>query len=197
MLASFASTCVGFVATALFFAPSYSASVPPADSNNNNNNNNSAGDCFCAGTHLSPVPSQLTGCGNGPLIVPTSPSSSDADCITPAEGGCQTKTGSECTVNVKISFPSSANTCLTVWVMGGSNYLTPTKINNTSDNISLSAKAECKTGGSTPSVKKVSVWKTEPSLLVNGNYDPAPDASYSFTLSCKGCVRPAGPDGSY
>jgi hypothetical protein len=195
MLASFVSTCVGFVATSLFFAPFYSASVPPADSSNNN----SAGDCFCDGTHLSPTPSQLTGCVNGPLIVPTSPSSSDADCITPPEGGCQTKTDSECTgtVNVKITFPSSGNTCLTVWVMGGTTFPTPTEINKTSDNITLSAKVECSAGASSPLVKKVSVWKTKPSLLANGNYEPPADASYNFTLLCAACARPSGPDGSY
>jgi hypothetical protein len=83
----------------------------------------------------------------------------------------------------------------TVWVMGGSTFPTPTQINKTSDNISLSAKAECKAGaGSTPSEKKVSVWKTQPAL-VNGIYTPLPDASYKFTLSCAACTRAADTDG--
>ncbi len=72
----------------------------------------------------------------------------------------------------------------TVWVMGGSTFPTPTQINKISDNISLSAKAECKAGaGSTPSEKKVSVWKTQPAL-VNGIYTPLPDAHHNVTLSC-------------
>jgi hypothetical protein len=153
--------------------------------------------CACKASHTSPAPSQATGCGNGPLIVPTSPSSTDGACDKDKHT-CTTKTNSNCTgsVNVQVTFPSSGNTCSTVWVQGGTTYPNPTQINSTSQNVTLRVSVTCKAassggggGGDVASAVGQAtflLWKANPGVATPL---PTADGSYTFSVTCGACAE--------
>lgn len=161
-----------------------------------------AGGCACVASYNYLPPSQLSSsdCGNPPLIEPSSPSTKNGECKTSEDGNCQAIAGSNCeaSINVRVTFPSSGNTCHNVWIMGGAAHPNPTMINATSLPSKLTAKQGCgMTSATTGGSANFYVWKTQPvlnadgTLLVDVNGDPgtAPAAKLTLNVKCDPCDK--------
>jgi hypothetical protein len=188
---------------AALFAAFLAAALPTHDRTVTVALDDTARVCTCPASYSSPTPNQLAGCGNGPLIVPSSPSATAGECET-TETGCAKRDKANCagSVNVQVTFPSTGNTCLTVWVAGGAAYPNPTQINSTSQMATLKAESSCNMTDAPSKTVSFYVWKQQPSLNpdgtlqlhANGTPVTPPDASYTFALNCGGCTS-VGSDG--